>query len=383
MVGAVRAGTSMRAAARQFRVSVGSVAFWVARVHGMRLDRADFEDGKPGHAWNRTSAALERRILSLRGELRNSVLGECGAPSIRASLKTRHAKQVPSVATINRVLARHGAQDHARRIRRPAPPRGWYLPALAAGAAELDSFDVIEDLKIANGPLISVLTGTSLHGGLVDAWPLHPVRAKAVLQCLVERWRNEGLPDYAQFDNDTLFQGAHQFADTVGRVSRLCLALGIVVVFAPPREPGFQNAIEGFNGLWQAKLWQRYQFKDLAQLRHLSSRYISAHRTRSAARRDQAPKRRAFPKDFQLDLNAPLNGTIIYLRRTDDAGRVHLLGRSFPVAKIWLHRLVRCEVDFTAAQIRFYALRRRQPEEQRLLRVTVYHRVYKPFMGQS
>lgn len=383
MVGAVRAGTSMRAAARQFRVSVGSVAFWVARVHGMRLDRADFEDGKPGHAWNRTSAALERRILSLRGELRNSVLGECGAPSIRASLETRHAKQVPSVATINRVLARHGAQDHARRIRRPAPPKGWYLPALAAGAAELDSFDVIEDLKIAKGPLISVLTGTSLHGGLVDAWPLHPVRAKAVLQCLVERWRNEGLPNYAQFDNATLFQGAHHYADTVGRVSRLCLALGIVVVFAPPREPGFQNAIEGFNGLWQAKLWQRYHFKDLAQLRHLSSRYISAHRTRSAARRDQAPKRRAFPKGFQLDLNAPLNGTIIYLRRTDDAGRVHLLGRSFPVAKIWLHRLVRCEVDFTAAQIRFYALRRRQPEEQPLLRVTAYHRVYKPFMGQS
>ena len=382
MVGAVRAGTSMRAAARQFRVSVGSVAFWVARVHGTRLDRADFEDGKPGFAWNRTSAVLERRVLALRSELRNSLLGECGAPTIRATLEARHAKQVPSVATINRVLSRHGAQDHAHRIRRPAPPRGWYLPALAAGTAELDSFDLIEDLKIANGPLISVLTGTSLHGGLVNAWPLHPARAKVVLQCLVERWRSDGLPDYAQFDNDTMFQGAHQYADTVGRVSRLCLALGIVVVFAPPREPGFQNAIEGFNGLWQAKLWQRYQFKDLAQLRQLSSRYISAHRTRSAARREQAPERRAFPKNFRLDLNAPLSGTIIYLRRTDDAGRVQLLGQSFPVAKIWLHRLVRCEVDFTAEQIRFYALRRRQPEEHPLLRVTAYHRVYRRFKGQ-
>lgn len=382
MVGAVRTGTSMRAAARRFGVSVGSVAFWVARVHGMRLDRVDFDDRKPGSAWNRTSATLERRILALRTKLHRSVLGEYGAPAIHAALEAAHTKQVPALATINRVLARHGAQDYAHRIRRPAPPRGWYLPALAVGSAELDSFDLIEDLKIANGPLISVLTGTSLHGGLVDAWPLHPVRAKAVLQRLVERWRNEGLPDYAQFDNDTLFQGAHQFADTVGRVSRLCLALGIVVVFAPPREPGFQNAIEGFNGLWQAKLWQRYQFRDLAQLRQLSSRYISAHRTRSAARREQAPKRRAFPKGFQLELNAPLNGTIIYLRRTDDAGRVHLLGQTFPVAKTWLHRLVRCEVDFAAAQIRFYALRRRQPEEQALLRVTAYHRVYKPFKGQ-
>ena len=266
---------------------------------------------------------------------------------------------------------------------RPPPPKGWYLPALAADQAELDCFDLIEDLKIANGPLISVLTGTSLHGGLVDAWPLEPASAKAVLQCLVERWRNEGLPDYAQFDNDTLFQGAHQFADTVGRVSRLCLGLGVVVVFAPPREPGFQNAIEGFNGLWQAKLWQRHQFEHLTQLRQLSARYISAHRARSTARREQAPQRRPFPNRFKLDLNAPLNGTIIYLRRTNEAGRVHLLGKSFPVSNRWLHRLVRCEVDFTAEKIRFYALRRRQPHEQPLLRTITYHRVYRRFKGQQ
>lgn len=203
-----------------------------------------------------------------------------------------------------------------------------------------------------------------------------------MLQCLVERWRREGLPEYAQFDNDTLFQGAHRFADAVGRVSRLCMALGVGVVFAPPREPGFQNAIEGFNGLWQAKLWQRYQFKNLAQLRQLSDRYISAHRARSAPRREQAPERRPFPKSFKLDLNAPFKGTIIYLRRTDDAGRVHLLGKSFPVSKRWLHRLVRCEVDFSAELIRFYALRRRQPNEQPLLRATPYHRVHRPFKGQ-
>jgi hypothetical protein len=381
MVGAVRGGTSMRATARRFRVSVSTVSFWVERVHGVRLDRAHFEGGKPGFAWNRTSAALERRILGLRSELRNSLLGECGAPTIRATLEARHAKQIPSVATINRVLARHGAQDAAHRVRRPPPPKGWYLPALVAGEAELDCFDLIEDLKIANGPLISVLTGTSLHGGLADAWPLDPASAKAVLQCLVERWRREGLPDYAQFDNDTLFQGTHRFADSVGRVSRLCLALGVVVVFAPPREPGFQNAIEGFNGLWQAKLWQRHRFKDLSELRQLSARYISAHRARSAPRREQAPKRRAFPKSFKLDLNAPLNGMIIYLRRTDEAGRIHLLGTSFPVSNTWPHRLVRCEVDFTADRIRFYGLRRREPQEQHLLRTTTYHRAYRRFHG--
>ena len=151
---------------------------------------------------------------------------------------------------------------------------------------------------------------------------------------------------------------------------------------APPREPGFQNAIEGFNGLWQAKLWQRHQFKDLSELCQLSDRYISAHRARSAPRREQAPKRQPFPKSFKLDLDAPLNGTIIYLRRTDEAGRVHLLGKSFPVSNTWPHRLVRCEVDFTTDRIRFHALRRRAPKEQPLLRSTTYHRAYRRFKGQ-
>jgi hypothetical protein len=46
------------------------------------------------------------------------------------------------------------------------PPKGWYLPDLAPGEAELDSFDFIEDLKIAKGPLVCVLTGIRLHGAL-------------------------------------------------------------------------------------------------------------------------------------------------------------------------------------------------------------------------
>ena len=42
MVRAVRAGKGMRAVAKQFGVSVGSVAFWMRRAADSRLDRVDF-----------------------------------------------------------------------------------------------------------------------------------------------------------------------------------------------------------------------------------------------------------------------------------------------------------------------------------------------------
>lgn len=372
---------SIRQAAREFGLSKSAVGEWLARARGHRLDRFDFADGKPGRAWNRLAAESEQRIAQLRVELKSSVLGEYGAKAIRAVLQTE-TDSPPSEAAINRALSRRGLQDAVRRIRRPAPPKGWYLPTVVAGRAELDCFDFIEDLKIANGPLIDVLTAKSLHGALTDAWPMASRSAADTVPCLLERWQRDGLPAYAQFDNGTVFQGAHHFANSVGRVSRLCLQLNVVPVFVPPLEHGMQNLIESFNGLWQAKVWSRYRVKSLSELKARSERYINAHRARSQAVAEAAPPRQPMPRHFKLNLHAPIRGRMVFVRRTDDTGHVHMLGQRFGVSRLWLHRLVRCEVDFDHHYIRCFALRRRDPAEQSLLITLPYHRIYKPFEGK-
>jgi transposase-like protein len=384
MVRLVRSGKSMHSVAAKFHVDPSTVSFWVSRARDCRLDRVDFSDRAPGcpSGWNRTPVAIEQHILELRRSLReDSDLGEYGARAIHAALRAER-DAAPSMATINRVLSRHGLQDTARRVRRPPPPRGWYLPEVAAGRAELDCFDFIEDRKIAEGPLVDVLTGKSLLGALTDAWVLSQLSAKGTDPCLRARWQRDGLPAYAQFDNGTVFQGAHQFADAVGRTSRLCLALGVIPVFVPPLEHGMQNTIEGFNGLWQAKVWQRHRVASIAELQACSDRYIAAHRARTQTAADAAPPREPMPKHFELDLHTPLRGQMIFIRRTNETGQVHLLGRCFTVSPDWLHRLVRCEVDFDHHCIRCFALRRRAPTEQPLLATIEYHRTHKPFYGE-
>lgn len=385
MVRRVRAGEALRSVARAFKVSVSTVSLWVSRSQGQRLDRFSFADGKPGRAWNRANASMERRIVRTRAQLQtHSVLGEYGADAIGRTLRGEKVQKTwPSRSTINRVLRRRGALDAVRRTRRPAPPRGWYLPAVAAASSELDSFDFIEDLKIAKGPLVQVLTAKSLHGGLTDAWTMPRTNAKATVQCLIKRWRRDGLPAYAQFDNDTVFQGAHQFADSVGRVSRLCLALAVVPVFVPPLEHGMQNLIEGFNALWQAKVWQRHHVPSLRALQQVSDRYIVAHRARTADLAERAPQRRPMPRNFDLDLNAPLRGLMIFIRRTNQNGQVSLLGHQFLVSRDWMHRLVRCEVHFEHHRIRCFVLRRRAPDDQQLLATLHYQFTDKPFKGKK
>lgn len=375
MVAAVRGGESQRSVARGYGMSLLTVQRWVARAQGQRLDRVDWSDrpSGPRQSSSRTPRELEDRVVQLRRELREeSDLGEYGAGAIQAELVAREVPSVPHARTIHRILERRGALDGRRRIRHKPPPRGWYLPPVAVDSAELDQFDIIEGLKIKDGPLVEVLNVVSLHGGLVDAWPHVGITAQFVRECVLAHWRAWGLPGYAQFDNDTVFQGPHQHPDAIGSVIRLCLSLGVVPVFVPPRETGFQAAIESFNGRWQAKVWARFQHESLIALCLQSDKYVAAHRQRSVTRRDAAPERRPFPDDWTLNLQAPAHGQIIFVRRMTDQGQVSLLGRTFEVADTWPHRLVRCEVALDEQCIRFYALRRRAPEDQPLLNTVPY-----------
>src|SRR5499427_7995491 len=375
MVQAVRHGASLRQVAQLFGLALATVQRWVQRATGQRLDRVDWTDRPCGLSTpvNRTQRPREDLVLTIRQQLRDtSDLGEFGAAAIHREWLARGLPDPPSVRTIGLILERRGALDRRRRTRRPAPPPGWYLPPVADGRVELDSFDLVEGLVIRGGIHVEVLNGISLHGGLVMSQPHTAITPKFVVEALAEHWRAAGLPGYAQFDNDPLFEGPQIHPDTIGRVARACLSLGVVPVFVPPRETGFQAAIEGFNGLWQAKVWARFHHESLKGVRAQSARYVAAHRQRSAARIEAAPRRRPFPQHWRLDLQAHPQGRLVFLRRSNERGEVRLLGRTYAVDPLWQHRLVRAEVDLKRCRIRFYTLRRRAPDQQPLVKETRY-----------
>lgn len=350
---------------------------WLKRAGNEPLGTVNWKSRShaPKAVANKTRAALERKVCALRKSLaaQESALGFVGALAIHEALIGQcQLAAVPSVRTIGRILRRNGLLDAQQRIRRPAPPVGWYLPAAAQGLAEIDSFDVIEDLRMESLGLFQVFTARALWGPGVSAWPARVASTTFVLDALQARWRQLGLPTFAQFDNDVRFQGGHNHPDVIGRVMRLCLALGVTPVFAPPLETGFQAVIENFNGLWQQKVWARCHHDSLTALGAFSDRFLHAYGQRLARRHDHEPPRRAFPQQFNLDWQSQPKGNIIYLRRTSESGNVKVLGRSFSIDPLWPHRLVRCEVDLDASQIRCYRLRRRDPSDQPLIATLSY-----------
>ena len=219
-----------------------------------------------------------------------------------------------------------------------------------------------------------MLTGISLAGGIPAAFPQKSRSAKQTIEDLVAHWQRHGLPAYAQFDNGTVFFGNGLHRDAIGRVARLCLSLGVIPVFAPPREHGIQNLIEGFNSLWKRKVWHRFKWTSRAELRLGCDLYVEALLERRAQRRDSAPPRRPFPNDWKLDLNAPFRGSMILVRRVKENGTVNVLGNLFDVPGEWSNRLVRAEVDFDVHEVRIYGLSRRQTAVQPHL-CTIPHKI--------
>jgi hypothetical protein len=366
MVTAVRQGQSLRGVAARFGVGVATVALWVQRANGQRLDRVEWCDRPSApHKTRRADAAVEERVLQARRALAEGDLGAVGAAVIRQELLSGGLGPVPSVRTINRILGRKGALDGRQRTRRPAPPAGWYLPDLAGRKAELDCIDIVEGLVIKGGPQVEVLNCVSLHGGLVASWPVAmPVTTDVTLQALVGHWREVGLPRYAQFDNDPIFQGTHRWPDALGRVIRLCLSLAVVPVFVPPAEMGFQATVESYNGWWQRRVWSRFTHPDLDGLQQRSLRHVQALRQHRAARIEAAPRRRAFPARWAFQPRQRPTGRVIYLRRSNGHSEVTVLGQTWPLSELWPHRLVRAEVDLANDKVRFFRLRRREPGSQ-------------------
>jgi hypothetical protein len=376
MVEAVRAGEGQRETARRFGVSLATVQHWLKRAADRPIAGVDWSNLPPVAVQvSRTRVDVEDRILDVRRMLREeSILGEYGPAAIRRELERQADPPgpIPSLRTIARILERRGALDAQRRVRRPAPPAGWYLPDLRRRLVELDSFDVISGLRLKGGVDLDILTGISLHGGLMAAWPTAGVTARLAVDALDEHWRLVGRPAYAQFDNDTRFIGGHAHPNSIGPVIRFCLAVEVVPVFAPPVEMGFQAVVEALNGRWQRQLWARFWDPTLAELQARSDTYVAASRARSAVRIEAAPARTPFPPGEPIDLTRPPAGRLVFLRRTSDAGSVSILGRRYPVDPRWPHRLVRSELDLDARSISFFALRRREPDDQPCLGEVIF-----------
>jgi transposase InsO family protein len=180
-----------------------------------------------------------------------------GAAQIHAELAALGYAPLPSLRTIERIIARAGLSAPPLRLARPLA-RSEYLGPQAQDTNHLHQVDGV-------GP--RYLKGDSTRYYFLvlrDAFDLtvyieliNSRKMEHVIAFLVRAWQQLGLPQHVQFDNGREFCGFGKSARALSRVIRLCLRLGVEPVVIPEGRPQRNGSVEQFNGWFQPVLLSR------------------------------------------------------------------------------------------------------------------------------
>jgi putative transposase len=307
-------------------------------------------------------AVLALRQLFEQAATRETRYGLIGAHAIWARLKELRVSPLPSVATIQRILAQHhlthplGAGTSAAYY---PWPLAWDINAIFAtdiitkhlrGGAEIQNFHTIDHYSHAVC-LTQHLDKTS--------------RTSCVH--LLKTWASIGLPCLQQFDNEGAFCGGHTHPHVLGQVVRLCLFCGVEPLFTPYYEPKRNYQIESFHSLWVSSFWSRHEFATIGEVEaesRLFWRWYMNHyyppalagQTPAQLRRGarvrllSARLRRLIPQG-RLPLTA---GRIHFLRKVDSNGAIEILNEVWRLGSKWSGEYVRATINTAEQTIGFW-----------------------------
>jgi hypothetical protein len=203
---------------------------------------------------------------------------------------------------------------------------------------------------ITGGDVVQTFNTVDIYSN--DAYSTSPATKTAAAACehLLQTWQQFGVPDWAQFDNESAFSGGNH-PWVLGKVVRLCLYMGIDVLFIPLGEADYNSPVETFNHLWAQRFWDRHPFtrrRDVSRVQRAflawsRSQYIAPRqpdtpeRMRLGARRHTLASHDATGLPHRLPIGA---GRVHAVRRVSQEGRVSFLNHSFRVGKRYRERYV-------------------------------------------
>jgi hypothetical protein len=176
----------------------------------------------------------------------------------------------------------------------------------------------------------------------------------------LQTWKTLGIPQFLQLDNDAAFCGGYKAPRVFGQFVRLCLYLGIELIFLPVAQPENNGEVEELNGLWGHAFWERRHFTSFAHVCRSSPTFVHWYLTEyvppflvdttpQQAQGREILHRLTAKQISHLPDPLPITaGRIHFIRQVQPDGSITILNESWKVSKrlagkyVWATIITHC-----------------------------------------
>src|SRR3990172_9519747 len=256
--------------------SPGWLSKWQTRFDQQGFAGLRSHSRRPRHTPKAYAPRIVHLIVQTRRRLVKQKVGLIGARAIRRELRKVLGKQTPSLTTIKRVLQTHGLVATATEATRPYFPKP--LTTLTGTLHALDwTCRYIED-----GPKVYAFHTLNLRTRACTQTIAADKSSATVVRHCGHTWKTLGIPHFLQLDNDAAFCGGYKAPRVFGQFVRLCLYVGVELIFLPVAEPEHNGEVEQLNGLWAHAFWERRRFGAFSHVQRASPAFVKWYLTNYA-----------------------------------------------------------------------------------------------------
>ena len=233
----------------------------------------------PKHIVRSTPVEVRQEILRIRSELEAEAenkdnLGYIGADAIYGRLCSAGITALPAVSTIERILRQAGKT----RPNLPQMEKEVVYPHLKPSAVhQLTQVDIVPHY-LTGGQSIACFNSIDVVSRYPAGKQFAHKRSVDAVEFIIHTWREMGLSEYLQMDNESCFNGGYKHPGVIGKVVRLALYVGVQPVFSPFYHPQSNAFVERFHQDYSDFVWKKEHLEDLAAVHQRSALFFPNYR---------------------------------------------------------------------------------------------------------
>lgn len=346
--------------------------FWVYKWRKLFFEHQDWQALRdqphvPKRQPRKLPDEVRQAVRQTRSELEAEAaqpgkLSYVGARAIRARLKKKGITPLPSLSSIEREL---GAAQLTRPYRTEELVEVTYPHLQPTHPLQLIQVDIVPHY-LPGGDCVSCFNAIDVVSRYPTGHQSLTKGSQEAANFLLQVWRELGIPEYTQVDNESCFSGGFTHPGVLGKVLRLALSVGTQLVFSPYRHPESNAFVERFHQDYSQNVWEKIELSDLQSVQRHSPAFFEAYRHsehhaalqgRCPAEIHPIPLPGSLPAELDPSERLPLTaGQVHFLRRVDQHQQVMILNLAWEVPLAEPDQGVWATLQFTShgASLRIY-----------------------------